>query len=131
MCHLLLLPLLALPVLWLWPFSVAGPIYGVILSTSLGIYAYTIKAMKQPVRTGKQEMLHSTGQVIEEPHAAALWVRVHDDRWQARSTQPSLHKGDRVRVVGMEGMTLLVAPDSEDQLQRERKAVSNSRLPVS
>ena len=69
--------------------------------------------MKQPVKTGKQEMLHSTGQVIEEPDAKAMWVRVHDERWQARTTLPGLHKGDRVRVVGMEGMTLLVVPDSE------------------
>lgn len=59
-------------------------------------------------------MLHSTGHVIDELDAARLWVRVRDERWLARSVQPGLHKGDRVRVVGMEGMTLLVVLDSEE-----------------
>ena len=114
MCHLLLLlPILALPVFWLWPLEVAGPVYAVIAAASLAIYAFTIKAMRLPVRTGKEEMLHSTGRIIDMPDARTIWVRVHDERWRARSPRGGLHAGDRVRVVGMDGMTLVVVPDPE------------------
>ena len=114
MCHLLLLlPILALPVFWLWPFDVAGPVYAVIAAASLVIYALTIKTMRLPVRTGKEEMLHATGRVVDMPNAGTIWVRVHDERWLARTAGAGLHAGDRVRVVGMEGMTLLVVPDPE------------------
>jgi membrane-bound ClpP family serine protease len=115
MCHLLLLlPILALPVFWVWPLAVAGPTYAAIVSAALVTYAYAVKAMRQPVETGTEEMLHSTGYVVDGPDADSLWVRVHNERWLARTTQSGLHKGDRVRVVGMEGMTLLVVLDSEE-----------------
>lgn len=120
MCHLLLLlPVLALPVFWLWPFTVAGPAYALIVAVALTTYIFAVKAMGRPVATGREEMLHAAGYVIEEPEADTFWVHVHDERWLARSAESDLHAGDRIRVVGLDGMTLLVVGEPERLRQEE------------
>ena len=49
MCHLiLLLPLLALPLFWLTPLSIALPAYVAVLALSGGIYLLAVRAMHRP-----------------------------------------------------------------------------------
>lgn len=65
MCHILLMmPELGLPIFWLWPISVAAPIYAIILLLSVWLYILTIRVMKFPVRTGRESMLQMSGEVI-------------------------------------------------------------------
>jgi membrane protein implicated in regulation of membrane protease activity len=107
MCHLILLmPVFALVVFWIWPLSVAGPVYAVIAGLSLWMYAYIWRAMQRPVLGGAEELLHSDGEVVEV-NGTALRVRVHSEMWNAESTD-SLHRGDHVKVVGMTGLILQV-----------------------
>jgi membrane protein implicated in regulation of membrane protease activity len=108
MCHLLLvLPLLALPLFWIFPLSVALPAYGAVASLSAVIYWYAIQAMKQPLRNGAESMVGKIGEVIESSDGD-LRVRVHNELWYAVSPGTTLYKGDYLEVVGVERMTLRV-----------------------
>lgn len=107
MCHLILmLPVLGLPIFWLLPLSEALPIYGVILALSILVYVYVMRAMHHPVQTGAEEILHSTGKVIEVG-AKDVSVRVHSEMWRAVSSE-KLKPGDLVEVVGIDGLQLRV-----------------------
>jgi membrane protein implicated in regulation of membrane protease activity len=107
MCHLILmLPVLGLPVFWLLPLSEALPIYGVILALSILVYVYVMRAMHHPVETGAEEILHSTGKVVEVG-AQDVSVRVHSEMWRAVSDE-KLKPGDLVEVVGIDGLQLRV-----------------------
>lgn len=107
MCHLILmLPVLGLPVFWLWPLSEAVPVYSVILVLSVLVYVYVIRAMRQPVETGAEQILHSIGKVIEVG-VKDIRVRVHSEIWRAGSTE-KLKPGDLVEIVGIDGLKLRV-----------------------
>jgi membrane-bound serine protease (ClpP class) len=56
-------------------------------------------------------MLDSTGSVIDWADERGR-VRVQGEVWQARATQP-IGPGARVRVKAIEGLTLVVEPESE------------------
>jgi membrane-bound serine protease (ClpP class) len=101
-----MMPILGLPVFWLLPMPVAAPGYAVIVALSLWLYSYILRSMRRPVETGMEEILHSTGKVIETGHRL-LKVQVHSEIWNARSSD-QLHKGDAVKVAGMNGLTLRV-----------------------
>jgi membrane protein implicated in regulation of membrane protease activity len=107
MCHLILLmPVFALVVFWVWPLSVAGPVYAMITALSFWMFTYIWRAMQRPVLGGAEELLHSDGEVVEV-NGNALRVRVHSEMWNAES-KDTLHRGDHVKVVGMTGLILRV-----------------------
>jgi inner membrane protein len=118
MCHLILMmPLLGLPVFWLWPVSIAAPVYTVIIVLSAAVYFYTLRTMRRPVQTGSEEMLRSLGEVREVRGGRAR-VRVHSEIWNAESSD-KLRKGDRVKILSVDGLTLRVQPLlSVDRLHR-------------
>jgi membrane-bound serine protease (ClpP class) len=66
-----------------------------------------VRARKRAVVTGAEELVGSIGQVTRAG-AAQGWVRLHGEEWQARSTSGPLQLGERVRVTGRDGLTLLV-----------------------
>ncbi len=107
MCHLILmLPVLGLPVFWLWPLSQAVPAYGLILAFSILVYVYVVRAMRHPVETGAEEILHSTGKVVEAG-VKDIRVRVHSEMWRAVSSE-KLKPGDLVEIIGIDGLKLRV-----------------------
>jgi membrane-bound serine protease (ClpP class) len=107
MCHIaLMLPLLALPVLWMWPLTVSGPIYAVIAIVSAAIYWYAVLAMRRPVGTGTEGMIGATGKVLES-RGKSLVVQIGGEIWNGRSSVP-LREGDRVEVVAVERLVLVV-----------------------
>jgi len=108
MCHLILigLPLLALSAFWFLPFPVALPAFAVLIGITLALYGYLMKSARRPVMTGMEAMRHALGQVRGvNGETAAIWV--NSELWSATSGEP-LHEGDRVEVVGMEGLQLRV-----------------------
>jgi len=108
LCHLiLLLPFLALPVFWLLPLVAAVSVYAGVVVLSVLVYYYSIKAMRLPVSTGMEAMLHSVGEVVAVT-PQTLQVRVHSEIWDARSDQP-LVEGDRVEVTAIKGLHLQVS----------------------
>ncbi|MGB5081670.1 MAG: nodulation protein NfeD [Burkholderiales bacterium] len=99
------------------------PGFGIPISLVLGIAAASavflflvvglaLKGRKRPVVTGREELVGSTGEVIEDCEGDG-WARVHSETWRIRSAVP-LRAGQRVRVTGMGGLLLEVVPDSTD-----------------
>lgn len=78
----------------------------------LFVVGAAVKARNRPVVSGQEEMLHSTGVIIESA-AGTGRVRVHGEVWQAESAVP-LKRGDRVRVVGVDGLVLKVQPETKE-----------------
>ena len=92
-----------------WPF---------ILSTMLALAAIVMLLARLAVRaqlrrpvTGVAGMLDELGEVIEAitPGVAGR-VATHGENWSAIARQP-IARGARVRVVGIDGMTLTVSPE--------------------
>ena len=68
-----------------------------------------IRGRRRPVVSGREEMLGSRGRVIAD-FTGEGWAHVHGETWRVRS-HSALKAGDRVRVAGMDGLTLDVVPD--------------------
>lgn len=111
MCHLILfLPIFGLAVFVLFPMSLALPLYAVIFLLSVAMYVLIVKAMRRPVVTGIEALLHSEGTVIgrNDEHWRIL---VGNESWDAAS-QVTLQVGEQVRVIGIDGLCLRVEPES-------------------
>jgi membrane-bound serine protease (ClpP class) len=107
MCHLILLsPLFALAIFWLWPLWIAAPVYAVIVVLSILLYVATVRSMRLPQITGVHSLLQRSGVVIDVDGQRPR-VRVGGEIWQAFSTDP-LQVGDEVKVLRQNGMTLEV-----------------------
>ncbi len=107
MCHILLvLPLLALPVFWVWPLSVALPAYGVALGLAAATYWFAVRAMCLPKQNGAESLIGDAGQVVVG-ELGEVRVRIRNELWAAVSPVP-LHQGDQVNVVAAEPTQLRV-----------------------
>jgi membrane-bound serine protease (ClpP class) len=71
-----------------------------------GILGFAVRARRRPVRTGSEEMIGSTGEVVSWTGNEGR-VQVHGEIWAARSSH-GLAKGQKVRVVSRTGLTLAV-----------------------
>lgn len=107
MCHLvLLLPVFGLVVFWLFPLPVAAPIYMLILAFSVWMYRAIMQAMNRPVVTGSEGMVGQIGEVVDVSRNF-FGILVHGEIWKAKSASV-VRKGQRVRVIGLEGLVLKV-----------------------
>ena len=106
MCHLILfLPILALPVFWLFPLAIAGPLYAGVVVFSLMLYRMIFNAMHKRPETGREALVHAAG-VVEGVVGDALSVRIHGEHWTAHCADERLAPGDPVEVVSIHGLTL-------------------------
>lgn len=64
-----------------------------------------LRARRTRVVSGREEMVGAEGEVIDPDG----WAFIHGERWRVRSRQP-LAAGQRVRVRGIDGLTLDVEP---------------------
>jgi membrane-bound serine protease (ClpP class) len=67
------------------------------------------RARTRPVVSGKEYLVGSTG-VVLDTGTAQTFARVQGEMWQVQSSAP-LAAGERVRVTGIDGLTLTVVPD--------------------
>src|SRR5690606_923006 len=67
------------------------------------------RSLRRPVVSGSEEMLGAVGRVERATDDGDWWIAVHGEHWRARSAQ-TLAPGDRVRVAGIDGLTLTVVP---------------------
>lgn len=106
MCHLLLLlPVVALPVFWLLPLSVALPVYALSLAIAFWIYALAIKTSRQPAMTGAEGMIGKCGRVVRvEGRSATLLI--HGELWSAEAEGEPLAVGEAALVLGIDGLRL-------------------------
>lgn len=109
-CHLLLLmPLLGLVLFLVLPVPVALPTYMIVVVFSLLLYVAVYRALKLPVKTGQEGMVGATA-VAVEPLDPEGTIRYGGELWRASSRQP-IAPGEQVRIVGFEGMRVIVEPE--------------------
>ncbi|MDQ7006859.1 MAG: nodulation protein NfeD [Acidobacteriota bacterium] len=77
-----------------------------------GVMYFVIAAQRSPVDTGREGMLGLVGEARTElAPQGTVWVR--GEYWTARSGRP-VAVGGKVRVTGVEGLTLRVEPLADD-----------------
>ncbi|MFQ5487440.1 MAG: nodulation protein NfeD [Gammaproteobacteria bacterium] len=98
-------------------YGVSIPLIGAFALLSAAFFmlviAMVVKARHRPVVTGREELLGSLGEVLEARGQEGR-VRVHSESWVARSGSP-LQAGQQVRVLDVEGLTLLVEPVKQEE----------------
>jgi membrane-bound serine protease (ClpP class) len=76
----------------------------------LGFMAWKVaRARRSPLQLGAGGLLGAEGVTLTDVGPASGEAFVHGEYWQARSAA-SIPKGSRVRVVGVDGLTVVVAP---------------------
>ena len=70
--------------------------------------ALAVRARRRPVVTGREGLIGSVGEVLRVTDEAT-WARLHGELWRVVSAA-KLTPGQRVRVTGVDGLTLTVAP---------------------
>jgi len=116
MCHLILigLPLLALSAFWFLPLPLAVPTFVVLIGATAVFYAYLMRGARRPAMNGIEAMLNALGRV-RGVHEGIVSVWVNSELWTASAAE-GLHEGDRVKVVGVEGLQLRVRKLALDNL---------------
>jgi membrane-bound serine protease (ClpP class) len=96
-------------------FTIAWPLIGAFALTSALLFMVVLgmvfKARQRPVVSGAEELIGASGEALDEFGDGGT-VRVHSELWRARSAVP-VHRGQRVRVTGRDGLTLTVEPTDQ------------------
>jgi len=92
--------------------GVSTPLIGGTALVAAGFFLWIITRLLKthnirPV-TGAEQMIGSIGVALEDFETQG-WVRVHSESWNARTHSRAL-KGQKVRVLAMDGLTLTVEP---------------------
>ena len=77
------------------------------------VLSLAVRARARPVVSGREQMLGATGEVLENV-AGETYARVHGEIWKVRSGIP-LERGQAVRVTGIDGLLLTVAPTQQGE----------------
>lgn len=108
MCHLILfLPVFALPVFWVFPFSTAMPIYLIIIGVSVLLYFLIFKAMMMKPLVGKEAILGKTVEVIKDI-APEGKIKYASEVWNAIVDGKKFLIGEKVIIYGFWGLNVLV-----------------------
>ncbi|MDE2310375.1 MAG: nodulation protein NfeD [Betaproteobacteria bacterium] len=92
------------------PWSVIVP---VAFASALFIFfvaGMALKARNRPVVSGREELIGSIGEALEDFDGKDGLARVHGETWRIRSKQP-MSRGQKIRVVRMDGLILEVEPE--------------------
>lgn len=79
------------------------------------IVAMAARARKRPVVSGSEDIIGAQGVVLDDMQTQG-WVRVHGENWRIVSRRP-LVRGQKVRVIRIEGLTLGVEPETEQPVE--------------
>lgn len=109
-CHLFLLsPAIGLGLFFILPWTLALPLYLVVLALSLALYRKIMQSMHQPVMTGREKLL---GRVVEVGPDGSL--KMDGERWSIVKRDEQVSPGEPVRIVGFMGLRLKVQPVDDD-----------------
>jgi membrane-bound serine protease (ClpP class) len=89
-----------------WPVIIGATLTTAVVT--FGIVAAAAKAYKRPPVTGSEELIGSGAEVVEWAGSNGR-VHIHGETWSARADRP-LQAKEKVRVVGRDGLTLIVEP---------------------
>jgi len=120
MCHLLLLlPILALPVFWLFPLSDAGPLYAVVVAVSVFVYLFVWTAWRTPLANGTQNLIGETGRVVRVG-SRNVTLQLGGELWTADVEGVPLSVGERAKVVAINGVRLTARSAIHDATLKEK-----------
>jgi len=91
----------------------------ILIAVLLGLFfafgvAAIVRDRRRKVQTGKEEMVGEVGKVVQELNPEGM-VKIHGELWKAESRKGEpIKPGEKVRVVGMRGLTLVVEREGED-----------------
>lgn len=98
-------------------YAVSLPLILALSLASAGFFLFVVgaavKARKRPVVSGREELLHARGEVLDD-FAGKGRIRIHGEVWQAETRVP-LRRGDRVRVTAVDGLVLSVEPVTKEK----------------
>ncbi len=77
----------------------------------LVIVRLAIRSRRRPLVSGPEYLIGAPGEALEDISGEG-WARVHSETWRVRSAVP-LQRGQALRVVGIDGLTLGVEPASK------------------
>jgi membrane-bound serine protease (ClpP class) len=92
------------------PWSVIVPVALVSALFIFLVVGMALKARNRPIVSGHEEMIGTTGEVLDDFDGTKGWARVHGETWRISSEQP-LSRGQKIRVVKMRGLILDVEPE--------------------
>jgi membrane-bound serine protease (ClpP class) len=97
------------------PLAITWPVIAATAGTTAVLFGTVLGSLMQsrtqPVRTGAEEMIGSTGEVIEWDGTQGR-VRTHSEIWLARASI-ALPPGQLVTVTGLDGLVLLVEQQAQ------------------
>jgi membrane-bound serine protease (ClpP class) len=97
-------------------YAVSLPLIFALSFISAGFFLFVvgaaIKARERPVVSGREEMLHASGEVLDDFEGNGH-IRIHGEVWRAESATP-LRRGDKVQVVAIDGLVLKVQPLNQE-----------------
>jgi membrane-bound ClpP family serine protease len=111
MMVVMLFPLLGLALFAWTPLRIALPLYVAGLVASAMLHRAMRNAHRLPVRTGRQGLMGRHALVLKWAGDAG-WVRCGPEQWHA-VVRPGkmVHVGEGVRIVAVDGLTLVVEPE--------------------
>ena len=98
------------------PFSVVVAMALISAAVFVGFGTFAMRARRRPLVSGRETLVGSAA-TVERLDDGIAWVRLNGELWQARSAAastgaPQVHAGDHVRVVALDGLTLIIRPDN-------------------
>jgi len=94
-------------------YGISPVLIGVFTLASAAFFFFAIgmalKARRRPVVSGREELIGSTGIVLEDFSGTGR-IRIHGEIWSAHCGEP-LHAGQAVRVAALKGLVLWVEPE--------------------
>ncbi len=93
------------------PWSVIVPVALVCVLFIFFVGGMALKSHRRPVVSGSEELIGSSGEVLEDFDGKDGWAHVHGETWRIRSKQP-LARGQKIKVVRMDGLIFDVEPVS-------------------
>ncbi|CAN7630638.1 nodulation protein NfeD [Variovorax sp. LjRoot290] len=92
----------------LWVVAVISAVSALFILAVAGMAA---KARRRPVKSGISALVGTTGELVEFSDGEG-WAQIQGDYWRVTGAG-DLHTGGRVRVSGVQGVVLQVAPDGQ------------------
>ena len=83
----------------------------------VGVATLAVQARRRRVVSGREELVGAVAEALEGFETEGA-VRVHSERWTARSPRP-VRAGQRLRVTGLDGLVLLVEPEDNSSSSQE------------
>jgi membrane protein implicated in regulation of membrane protease activity len=109
-CHVLLfgLPVLGLPLFWIFPLPLALALYLPLSAVSVGLGVVVTRTLRLPVSTGVEALRGRSGRVVTVDKRSVLAkLDGEGELWRAICSEPLALK-QAVEILDVEGLTLIV-----------------------